>query len=132
MEGLNEICWGNIEGHFQDAHHIQLIKIANKEWASGNLDFAIESGESPIQVWKRVNSALTTIFNRHRSGNILICTHGRTLRIILSQLLGYGLECMGLFQHHNTGINILIKQHFNFRAIRLNDIQHLNCISIEN
>ena len=57
---------------------------------------------------------------------MLVCTHGRLLRILLAGALGYGLHRMNMFPHENTGLNILrMNRHGRFMVERLNDLTHL-------
>lgn len=123
---LNEISWGKLEGLPTTGEVREQILLANYEWSKGNTSYAVPFGESPEQVWQRAKAFLEDIRNKFPRGNVLICTHGRTLRVILSMLLGYGLENMHLFCHYNTGVNILKNEGTLFWAIKLNDISHLD------
>jgi probable phosphoglycerate mutase len=124
--GLNELSWGVIEGKENTPEIKSVFSEILHAWKNGDLNRKMEGGESPIQVWVRVESALKDILRTHSKGNILICTHGRTLRIMLSMLLGYGLENMHLFQHDNTGLNLLHHQgNMLFYADKINDVSHL-------
>lgn len=128
LSGLNELGWGMLEGQpFNEENHRKFIEI-NRQWSEGNLDVAFENGESPVQVWERANAGLQEIFSAHKNGNILICTHGRTLRIICSMLLGAGLAKMNEFGHDNTGLNLIVKEDSRFIAAKLNSLEHLNRI----
>ncbi len=124
--GLNELGWGTVEGKEASDEIREIFVKTLHEWKNGNINHSIEGGESPQFVWERAKFALESILNLHPKGNILICTHGRTIRVILSMMLGYGLENMHLFEHTNTALNLL--EHvgnFQFRAIKLNDASHL-------
>ncbi|MCS7072902.1 MAG: histidine phosphatase family protein, partial [Bacteroidia bacterium] len=89
--GLDEISWGDIEGQPATPEVRSQFERITREWSYGNLHVAMTNGENPLDVWNRFLLFLTQIEQRYNNGgNILICTHGRTLRILLSGLLGYG------------------------------------------
>ena len=124
---LNEMNWGILEGMEESEFLRKEFKRVNAEWKSGNLHETVENGESPVSVWERSRVGLDKIFETNPAGNLLICTHGRLLRVVLSSLLGYGLANMNLFQHENTGANLLVrKPSGKLFALTLNDITHLN------
>jgi broad specificity phosphatase PhoE len=95
-------------------------------WAAGQLDQGIEGGETPLGAWNRAKPFFDDLYQRHQDQKILVCSHGRTSRIVLTQLLGYGLERMEDFNHTNTGLNVL---HFQptgkVFAEKINDVTHL-------
>jgi len=124
LEGLNEISWGTNEGQKitpeEDAYYHWMLK----QWQAGNTDERIQGGESPEDVVARQRVALDHILSKTDEKNILICMHGRALRIILCVLLNYPLKSMDLFEHQNlclyqidyTGSMFAIKKH--------NDVSH--------
>lgn len=122
---LNELSWGVLEGKHRDEQTNEVIAHTLRTWGSGHTNYAVRGGESPEQVWDRVAPRLDYIINRHREGNVLICTHGRTLRVMLSQMLGYGLRHMQRFPHENTGLNILRYSGGRYIPERINDTSHL-------
>lgn len=124
--GLNEISWGTNEGQKitpeEDAYYHWMLK----QWQSGNTAERIQGGESPEDVVVRQRVALDHIMSKTEEKNVLICMHGRALRIILCGLLNYPLKSMDIFEHQNlclyqldfTGSMFTIKKH--------NDVSHLN------
>lgn len=126
LPGLNEINWGTIEGQPIDAAIEAEIHKANQEWASGNLDYRVAGGESPREVWARVHDALMQVFSQQPHGNILMCVHGRILRILIAELIGEGMQHMMRYPHQNTGLNILLKSDPHFIAEALNNVSHLH------
>jgi broad specificity phosphatase PhoE len=125
LPGLNEMGWGELEGKpFDPVSHAAFLEM-NARWAQGELDLAFPGGESPRAVWERTSAAIREIESRHAEGNILICTHGRTLRILLSGLGGYGIERMNWFPHENTGLNILRRPDNTWQFEKINCLQHL-------
>ncbi|MCA4895009.1 MAG: histidine phosphatase family protein [Cytophagales bacterium] len=128
LSGLNEISWGSKEGQRitpeEDAYYHWMLK----EWQRGNTSERITGGESPNDVVLRQRPALDYIMSKEDEKTILICMHGRAMRILLCELLNYPLKSMDMFEHHNlclyqldfTGSMFAIKKH--------NDKTHLNVL----
>lgn len=125
LEELNEISWGSREGKSftpeANAYYHNMLH----EWASGNVDYAIEGGESPRHVAARLQRILPEIIQGEER-NILICMHGRAMRILLCLLLNYPLRCMDYFEHHNVGLYQVIHTGSLNRLALYNDIRHFD------
>lgn len=123
---LNEFSWGHMEGKRLTPEEKQLFQQMRDDWQKGLFDRKIEGGESPLEAWARIRPFFDMLPERHLGQNLLICTHGRTLRIALSMLLGIGLQRMHEIMPSNTGLHVL---HFDpalgYQAERLNDTEHL-------
>lgn len=131
-EAINEFNWGDLEGMSPSPETRSYFHEITAAWQRGELDQGMPNGETPLIVWARCEPFFKELFSTHKDGNILVCTHGRTLRIILSQLLGYGLAEMHIFTHDNTGVNILeIDENGNITAKLLNDLSHLHSEELE-
>jgi probable phosphoglycerate mutase len=126
LPDLNEISWGKLEGKpATEAQRIEYQKLITA-WQSGNTEAKIEGGESALSVQHRLKKALKKIHYNHAKGNILICTHGRTLRILLCTLFNYDLGKMDLFfTHGNTCVNQVIYTGSAYIAVKINDTTHL-------
>ncbi len=125
MPEINELSWGIIEGKPFEGEVSQIYWEANHQWAKGNLDYKIQNGESPNEIWKRTHHFLNHVIKKHKS-NVLICTHGRTMKILFSQLLGYGLKHQDIFTHPNTSLTILkYIDYQHFIVEKFNDLSHL-------
>lgn len=100
LQDLNEISWGNYEGlpmdHDENQYYLNMLD----KWSSGELDNKINGGESPVDVAIRLNRAMKYILDQGGS-HILICMHGRAIRILMTVLLGYDLRYMDVFRHEN-------------------------------
>lgn len=105
--GVNEFSWGDLEGKPSSEETRRWFMEVTDAWRKGWLNVGMPNGETPLTAWQRAKPFFDELFDTHQSGDILICTHGRTLRVILAQLLGVGLHNMHLFHHDNTGLNIL-------------------------
>jgi broad specificity phosphatase PhoE len=66
------------------------------------------------------------ILDEHRGQTILVVTHGRLLRVLLSTLLDFGLERMNEINHANTGVNIVTHLDGRFDFTLLNCTAHLD------
>lgn len=125
MVGLNEISWGTKEGQRitpeEDAYYHWMLK----EWQLGNTDLRIEGGESPAEVANRQGIAFEHIMSRSDEDCILICMHGRAMRILLCRLLNYPLKSMDQFEHENLCLYHLTYTGSMFQVTRYNDRKHL-------
>ncbi len=122
--GLNEISWGNREGKsfISGEDHYKTVTDA---WKNGNVDAKIEEGESPLEVQKRQEIALSHILSQEKEETILICMHGRAMRILLCHMLNYHLRHMDLFSHSNLGVYKIDYNGNSFSIESGNDTGHL-------
>lgn len=125
LSGLDEISWGSQEGREFDNESTKLYYDTVKKWMSGDLDLSVGGGESPNDVMQRQKQAMDKILEADDEKVILICMHGRAMRILLSWLLGYSLTYMDHFEHHNLGLYELTYNGTEFALVRLNDLTHL-------
>lgn len=125
LVGLNEISWGTKEGHRvtpeEDAYYHYMLK----QWNLGNTALRIEGGESPEDVVKRMKPAVDYIMAREEEKTVLICMHGRAIRILLCHLLNYPLRSMDMFEHRNLGLYLLNYSGTMFTLEKYNDIAHI-------
>ncbi len=124
LTGLNEISWGTKEGQRitpeEDAYYHWMLN----QWQLGQTHERIEGGESPEDVSRRQDIALKRILNQLGS-TILICMHGRAMRILLCKLLNYPLRCMDMFEHENLCLYLLDSSESGFTVRKYNDTIHL-------
>lgn len=101
LPGLNEISWGEKEGRVitpeDDSEYFRILSA----WSKGQTSLAFKGGESPDAVAQRLQTALDQIMSRPDEDKVLICMHGRALRIFLCLLLRYPLGAMEAFEHSN-------------------------------
>lgn len=99
--GLNEISWGVMEGkvpgNIDDAYYRDLTQ----SWAAGNTARAAEEGESPEQVRDQQKPVIDLILSRPDETTVLVCMHGRAMRVLLTWLLNEPLADMDQFEHSN-------------------------------
>ncbi|MGZ5281698.1 MAG: histidine phosphatase family protein [Bacteroidia bacterium] len=124
---LNEISWGKYEGtqitKLPQPHYHDLIH----RWKKGETNLSIGGGESPDDVAIRQQKVLDIIFSRTEEKRILICMHGRAMRIFLCLLLGKPVYEMDEFHHSNTSLYHLVYNYDDksIYAERRNCLRHL-------
>jgi broad specificity phosphatase PhoE len=131
LSGLNEISWGTKEGQPITPEEDQYYHWMLDQWRLGNTHERIEGGESPEDVVKRQKGALTQILAQPNEEQILICMHGRAIRILLCQLLNYPLKSMDMFEHENLCLYLLEQTGSHFTVRKYNDTLHLKNLVIE-
>lgn len=99
--GLNEMSWGHSEGKPPQSTTDHIYYDTIFAWDRGEVDRKMPGGESPIEVAARQRPVIDLWLERRDEINVLICMHGRAMRIILCQLLGMPLSQMETFMHHN-------------------------------
>ena len=122
---LNEICWGKREGEKITDEEDKYYHYVLDQWRKGNVDMPIEGGESPIEVQEKQKIALKTILSRTEEETILICMHGRAIRILLSLILKTPLKDMDQYEHQNLCLYLLEYNNDAFNVLKENDITHL-------
>lgn len=99
--GLNEISWGRSEGHKATPESDEIYYGTLKKWSQGQTHLGVNGGESPDEVAARQRQWLDLYNSRPMEDPVLVCMHGRAMRILLCQLLGMPLQNMDLFEHRN-------------------------------
>ena len=125
LSGLNEISWGNKEGHKITPEEDEYYHYMLKQWQVGNTSLRIENGESPDDVVVRMRPALDHIMSNKAEETVLICMHGRAIRILLCMMLNYPLKSMDMFEHENLCLYLLNVTDSMFTVERYNDTTHL-------
>jgi broad specificity phosphatase PhoE len=130
LAGLNEISWGSNEGQKitpqEDAYYHWMLQ----QWEAGNTSLRIQGGESPDEVAMRQLPVIDKILAQEDDKTILICMHGRAMRILLCQLLHYPLKSMDLFQHTNLCLYLLEFTGSMFSVDKYNDVHHLKDLKL--
>ncbi|HCX77730.1 MAG TPA: histidine phosphatase family protein, partial [Algoriphagus sp.] len=103
---LNEISWGDYEGTPMTPEEGEYYKHMLHQWQMGNLDYAIAGGESPNVVAERMRKGIQKILEGPGE-TILVCMHGRAMRIFLSLIFNYDLRYMDQFEHSNLCLYLL-------------------------
>ncbi len=125
LEGFDEISWGSQEGVVPTDESKTLYAKTLEEWCAGNLNANLGGGESPIQVMNRQREAMKVVLEGDHS-RVLICMHGRAMRILLSWLTNSPLEQMDQFEHANCCYYKLQYDGRKFDLIERNVTVHLD------
>jgi broad specificity phosphatase PhoE len=96
-----------------------------RDWLDGKLDEKFEGGESPNEVKARQLEALKIIMSHPEEKTVLICMHGRALRLLLCILTNKPLTEMDSFPHQNLVLYKVAYDGAKFEIIDFNDAEHL-------
>jgi broad specificity phosphatase PhoE len=125
LAGLDELAWGIHEGQPSTPETTaQFLKLV-RDWVDGKLDSKFEGGESPNEVMARQKQALDVIMSHPDEETVLICMHGRAMRLLLCLLTGKPLSEMETFPHQNLVLYKVAYDGEKFEIIDFNDSQHL-------
>ncbi len=106
LAGLDEICWGESEGLFANGSNNKKYFAMIDAWKKGHTHLKLEGGESPIDLMKRQQEAIDYIINQPED-LVLVCMHGRAMKILLAWITGRNVKYMDEFDHDNLSLYIL-------------------------
>jgi broad specificity phosphatase PhoE len=129
--GLDELAWGIYEGQESTDDIKTAFKNILSAWRKGDLHLKFDNGESPLEVNERQIEVLERIIETHDDRNILICMHGRALRLFLCLLTGSHLSEMDRFPHENTTLYKIEYKDGKFQIIDFNNTDHLKYILVK-
>ena len=120
--GFNEISWGDYDGKkiYEDDYYWQVVE----SWNKGEVGLRIKGGESPVDVRDRQLPVIEEIKNSAEE-LILICMHGRAMRILLSHFADNDLTKMDTYEHKNLGLYVLELDEDGLRIVESNVVGHL-------
>lgn len=131
LEGLDELAWGIHEGQpATDENRGAFLKIM-RDWVDGNLDAKFENGESPNDVLARQKVALVEIMSHPDEHTVLICMHGRAMRLFLCLLTDVSLINMDTFPHQNVILYKVVYDGSKFEIVDFNNADHLKSINTD-
>ena len=121
LKEFNEISWGINQGKSDDLEdYAKLIDT----WLAGNLDNKFEEGESPNEMSERLVKGFDKVLDDDHD-TVLLCIHGRALRILLSKIIDNDLTKMDKYVHSNTGLYILEYKNGKYEILGSNLREHL-------
>lgn len=126
---INEISWGIHEGSSPNPERHQAFYDLMANWKQGNIDAAMPDGESARELGERVERFLSWLRGREERC-ILVATHGRTLRALVSHLRGNNLADMDGVAHLNTGCYVVRFQEDGVVFELENDVAHLEIANL--
>ncbi|TWJ00857.1 putative phosphoglycerate mutase [Mucilaginibacter frigoritolerans] len=125
LAGLDELGWGIHEGQPSTPENkIEFMQIM-RNWIDGKLDAKFEGGESPNEVKARQLEALKVIMSHPEEETVLICMHGRALRLFLCLLTEKPLTEMDTFPHQNLVLYKVFYDGEKYTITDFNDANHL-------
>lgn len=127
-KAFDEICWGEREGTKFSIEEEGYYRWLTGSWQNGDIHIAIKDGESPEDVAKRQKPGIAFLTDRPEEQKVLVCMHGRAMRILLCQLTNRPLTEMDTFPHHNLGLYKLTYHKGTFHIEVRNDIDHLKAL----
>ncbi len=125
LEGLDEMAWGVLEGTESTPENRAAFLQVIREWVAGNLDVSLQGGESPNQVKTRQEKAIATILSHPEEETVLICMHGRAMRLLLCWITGHPLTEMETYPHQNLILYKLTYDGDKFEIVDFNNAEHL-------
>ncbi|MDB5015323.1 MAG: pspB [Mucilaginibacter sp.] len=128
LSGLDELGWGIHEGQAPTPENKAEFMRIMRDWMDGRLDEKFEGGESPNEVKARQQEALKIIMSHPEEETVLICMHGRALRLILCLLTNKPLTEMDTFPHQNLVLYKVVYDGEKFEIVDFNNAQHLKNI----
>jgi broad specificity phosphatase PhoE len=129
LTGLDELAWGELEGKESTPETKNAFMKLVRDWVSGDLDSKITGGESPNEVMARQKEAMETIMGHPDEKTILICMHGRALRLLLCWITGKPLTEMEEFPHQNLVLYKVTWDGINYEIVDPNNALHLKVSS---
>jgi broad specificity phosphatase PhoE len=132
LTGLNEICWGVMEGKIPGNLDNEYYRDLIEAWSSGNTAKTTDQGESPDEVAARQKIALDVILSHPEEETILVAMHGRAMRILLCWLTNRPLSDMDQFEHSNLCLYKIGYQYESsrFTVEQANDTAHLLSLAL--
>ena len=122
LKEFNEISWGINQGKNDN---LKDYKLLIDTWLDGDLDNKFDKCESPNEMVIRLVKGFRYIISQNLE-RVLLCIHGRALRILLSEILDKDLTKMDKYPHSNTCLYILeYLDKDNVRIKKRNLIDHL-------
>ncbi len=105
--GFDEMDFGIMEGkEMFDSTGTFTLKSLLEQWKNNEGDAKAEQGESPNEVLQRMKDALETVLSRKQEANVVVCMHGRALRILMCYLLNLPISNMEKYFHANLAVSI--------------------------
>jgi len=125
LSDLKEINWGINEGLPPSPIVMQRFHETQQAWLQGDFDARVEGGESARELAQRAGNCINYL-NKVNRKEILVCSHGRTIRALVCLLLGKPLVAMEEFHHANLGLYKFESDGTKWHCSLMNDTRHLN------
>lgn len=123
-EEINEICWGKHEGKKSSPAMKKAFLELLEAWDHGHYDARIGGGESAQEMWDRL-SVFVDKLKRRPEERLLVCSHGRAMRCLMTILSEDPIHKMKDYHHANTGLYLVDYTPDVFKFQLQNDVSHL-------
>nr|WP_199158265.1 histidine phosphatase family protein [Pedobacter sp. ASV2] len=130
LSGLDELAWGIWEGKPNSEAAREAFREMLECWQNGNYTAHFEGGESVQDVYERLKEPKQILASKPDEKTILLCMHGRAMRVFLCLLTGKPLSEMTEFPHQNTVLYKIGFENGQFSIIEFNNTVHLDQLVI--
>ena len=128
---INEINWGAHEGKKSSPESRENYRQTVARWNNGDYTAHTTDGQSAESLGNALTQFLAELQSRPEQ-NILVATHGRTLRALICLLKKEPLSNMDKYDHFNTGLVLAHIENGVFSVTIENDISHLPTYTLKN
>jgi broad specificity phosphatase PhoE len=125
LSGLDELAWGEWEGKSRSEESILVFRDLLERWTAGDDHAKLQGGESPQEVSLRLQEAVDVIVSHEEEKLVLVCMHGRAMRLLLCMLSGKPFAEMADFPHQNTTLYRVSLSDGRFTITDFNNTDHL-------
>lgn len=122
-----EISFGEWEGLKIDEIKERYIDVY-RVWRDTPHIAKVPGAESLLEIRERSMPKLMEILNSNKNKNILIVSHGITIKVLIASMMGIDLANLHKIRQDNTALNIFEYNNNNFYTHLINDTCHLNSI----
>lgn len=122
---IDELAWGVCEGKHTSEQTVGAFKDITEKWQAGDYEAHFEGGESPNDVAIRLKEFISLMENRPDEKLVLVCMHGRALRLLLCLISNKPMSDMYDFPHQNTGLYKVSLSGKTFTITETNNTDHL-------
>lgn len=123
--GLDEIGWGIYEGKDLTPSILSGFEALTASWAADDLDASVDGGESPNELVTRQREAIEQIVSHESDRKILVCMHGRAMRVLLCWMTGKPVSQMDDIPHTNTALYRVRHAQSRFEITDAYNVRHL-------
>ncbi|SER19566.1 histidine phosphatase family protein [Pedobacter rhizosphaerae] len=132
LTGLDELAWGVWEGKANTEDSRDAFRLMLETWQQGDYTAHFDGGESVQDVYDRLKEPMQILMSRPEEETILLCMHGRAMRVFLCLLLNKPLSEMTEFPHQNTVLYKVGFENGKFSMLEFNNASHLEGLVINN
>lgn len=125
---INEISWGAHEGKKGTPAMKEEFLNLLAAWEQGQYDARIAGGESAQDMYDRL-SIFVDQLKRRPEERLLVCSHGRAMRCLMTVLQNDPVSQMKDYDHANTGLYLVDYTPDIFKFLLQNDVSHLDWIT---